>query len=57
MVLLHDNVRPITTARIRALLEHFKWELFDNLLSSCLLYGTLKMVIRTAEKTVLPLPL
>jgi hypothetical protein len=29
-VFLHDNARPFTTARIRALLEHFNWELFDR---------------------------
>jgi transposase len=27
-VLLHDNARPHTAARTRALLEHFSWELF-----------------------------
>jgi hypothetical protein len=30
-VLLHDNARPHTDARTRALLEHFNWELFDRL--------------------------
>jgi transposase len=30
VVLIHDNARPYTTARIRALLEHFNWELFDH---------------------------
>jgi transposase len=25
-----DNARPHTTARTRALLEHFNWELFDH---------------------------
>jgi transposase len=29
-MLLHDNARPHTAARIRALLEHFNWELFDH---------------------------
>jgi histone-lysine N-methyltransferase SETMAR len=29
-VLLHDNVRPHTAARTRALLEHFNWALFDH---------------------------
>jgi histone-lysine N-methyltransferase SETMAR len=29
-VLLHDNARPHTAARTRALLEHFSWELFDH---------------------------
>jgi hypothetical protein len=29
-VLLHDNARPYTTARNRALLEYFNWELFDH---------------------------
>jgi histone-lysine N-methyltransferase SETMAR len=29
-VLLHDNARPHTAARTRALLEHFNWELFDR---------------------------
>jgi hypothetical protein len=29
-VFLQDNVRPHTTARILALLEHFTWELFDH---------------------------
>jgi transposase len=29
-VLLHNNARPHTAARIRALLEHFNWELFDR---------------------------
>jgi transposase len=29
-VLFHDNARPNTTARSRALLEHFNWELFDH---------------------------
>jgi hypothetical protein len=29
-VLLHDNTRPHTAARTRALLEHFNWELFDH---------------------------
>jgi hypothetical protein len=30
VVLLHGNERPYTVARIRALLEHFNWELFDH---------------------------
>jgi transposase len=30
-VLLHDNERLHSTARIQALLEHFNWELFDCL--------------------------
>jgi hypothetical protein len=30
VVLLHDNARPNTAARTRALLEHFIWELFDH---------------------------
>jgi hypothetical protein len=32
LVLLHDSERPnsLTTTRIRALLEHFNWELFDH---------------------------
>jgi hypothetical protein len=30
VVLFHDNVRPHTAARTRALLEHFNWELFDH---------------------------
>jgi hypothetical protein len=30
VVLLHDNVRPHTAARTRALLEHFNWELSDH---------------------------
>jgi hypothetical protein len=30
VVLLHDNARPHTVARTRALLEHFNWELFDR---------------------------
>jgi transposase len=30
VVLLHDNARPHTAARTRALLEHFDWELFDH---------------------------
>jgi histone-lysine N-methyltransferase SETMAR len=29
-VLLHDNARPHTAARTRALLGHFNWELFDH---------------------------
>jgi transposase len=29
VMLLHDNSRPHTAARTRALLEHFNWELFD----------------------------
>jgi hypothetical protein len=29
-MLLHDNARPHTAARTRALLEHFNWELFDH---------------------------
>jgi hypothetical protein len=29
VVLLHENARPHTAARTRALLEHFNWELFD----------------------------
>jgi hypothetical protein len=31
VMLLHDNARSHTTACIRALLEHFYWELFDHL--------------------------
>jgi transposase len=32
VVLLHDNVRPLTStaARTRAQLDHFNWELFDH---------------------------
>jgi hypothetical protein len=30
-VLLHDNARPHTATRTRALLQHFNWELFDHL--------------------------
>jgi hypothetical protein len=30
VVLFHDNARPSTAARTRALLEHFNWELFDD---------------------------
>jgi hypothetical protein len=30
IVLLHENPRPKTAARIRALLEYFNWELFDH---------------------------
>jgi transposase len=30
LVLLHDNARPHTAARTRALLERFIWELFDH---------------------------
>jgi hypothetical protein len=30
VVLLHDNARLHTDARIRALLDHFNWELFDH---------------------------
>jgi transposase len=30
VVLLHDNARPHTAARTRALLEHFNWELLDH---------------------------
>jgi transposase len=30
VVLLHDNARPRTAARTRALLEQSNWELFDN---------------------------
>jgi hypothetical protein len=30
VVFLHDNARPHTTARTRALLAHFNWELFDH---------------------------
>jgi transposase len=29
-VLLHDNARPHTAARTRALPEPFNWELFDH---------------------------
>jgi AAA15 family ATPase/GTPase len=29
-VRLHDNARPKTAARTRALLHHFNWELFDH---------------------------
>jgi histone-lysine N-methyltransferase SETMAR len=30
VVLLHDNARPHTAVRTRALSEHFNWELFDH---------------------------
>jgi hypothetical protein len=30
VVLLHENERPYTAGRTRALLEHFNWELFDQ---------------------------
>jgi histone-lysine N-methyltransferase SETMAR len=30
VILLHDNARPHTAARTRALLEYFNWELFDR---------------------------
>jgi hypothetical protein len=30
VILLHDNARPHTAARARALLEHLNWELFDH---------------------------
>jgi histone-lysine N-methyltransferase SETMAR len=30
VVLLHDNTRLHKSARTRALLEHFNWELFDH---------------------------
>jgi hypothetical protein len=30
VVLLHDNTHLYTAACIRALLEHFNWELFDH---------------------------
>jgi hypothetical protein len=30
VMLLHDNAHPHTTARTRALQEHFDWELFDH---------------------------
>jgi hypothetical protein len=30
VVLLHDDARPHTAARTRALLEYFHWELFDQ---------------------------
>jgi hypothetical protein len=30
VMLLHKNERPHTTARTRALLAHFNWELFDH---------------------------
>jgi transposase len=30
VVLFHDNALPHKTARTRALLEHFNWELFDH---------------------------
>jgi hypothetical protein len=30
VVLLHNNARLHTAARIRALLEHFSWELFGH---------------------------
>jgi transposase len=29
-VVLHGNARPHTAARTRALLKHFKWELFEH---------------------------
>jgi hypothetical protein len=31
VLLLHDNLRPHTAARTRALLEHFNWALFDHI--------------------------
>jgi histone-lysine N-methyltransferase SETMAR len=31
VVFLHDNARPHTDARPRALLEHFNWELFGHI--------------------------
>jgi histone-lysine N-methyltransferase SETMAR len=34
IVPLHDNARPHTAARTRALLEYFNWELFEHPLSS-----------------------
>jgi hypothetical protein len=34
VMFLQDNARPHTAARTRALLEHFKWELFDHPLYS-----------------------
>jgi hypothetical protein len=34
IVLLHDNAHHHTTARTRALLKHFNWELFDNPLTA-----------------------
>jgi hypothetical protein len=34
VVLLHDNMHPYTAASIRAVLEHFNWELFDHPLHS-----------------------
>lgn len=30
IVLLHDNARPYTAARTTALLQKFKWEVFDH---------------------------
>jgi histone-lysine N-methyltransferase SETMAR len=30
VVLVHDNARPHTAARTRALLKHFNWELLDH---------------------------
>jgi histone-lysine N-methyltransferase SETMAR len=30
VLLLHENALPHTTARTRALLDHFNWELFDH---------------------------
>jgi hypothetical protein len=33
-VLLHENVHPLTAACTWALLEHFKWKLFDHPLYS-----------------------
>jgi transposase len=30
VVLLHNNARPHTAARTRALLEYFNWEFFDH---------------------------
>jgi hypothetical protein len=30
VVFFHDNARPHTAARTRALLEFFNWELFDH---------------------------
>jgi hypothetical protein len=34
VVLLHNNARLHTAVRIRAVLEHFNWELFDQLSDS-----------------------
>jgi hypothetical protein len=30
VVLLHDNARPHTAARAKALLQQFNWEIFEH---------------------------